>query len=140
MKIWNNQFVATGEDDAQSSVLLVAPSFNASLIGAGPTGAPLQPLSGSSDFKAYNIDFENRAVIHTDDVGIQVANRHPHPLNRPITLSRRLSLPISRMQMPRSTAVPWQVTKTLGTPGATRVHTSWIALSSARPTVSESSL
>ena len=49
-------------DDAQSAVLLVAPSFNASLIGAGPIGAPLQPLFGNADFKAYNIDFENRAV------------------------------------------------------------------------------
>lgn len=49
-------------DDAQSAVLLVAPSFNASLIGAGPTGAPPQPLFGNTDFKAYNIAFENRAV------------------------------------------------------------------------------
>ena len=49
-------------DDAQSAVLLVSPSFDASLIGAGPTGAPLQPLFGNVDFKAYNIDFENRAV------------------------------------------------------------------------------
>lgn len=49
-------------DDAQSAVLLVAPSFNASLIGAGPIGAPLQPLFGNIDFKAYNIDFQNRAV------------------------------------------------------------------------------
>ncbi|PPQ88402.1 hypothetical protein CVT25_011281 [Psilocybe cyanescens] len=62
VKIWNNQFVHTGMDDAQSAVLLVAPSFNASLIGAGPTGAPLQPLFGNVDFKAYNIDFENRAA------------------------------------------------------------------------------
>ncbi|EIW52368.1 carbohydrate esterase family 8 protein [Trametes versicolor FP-101664 SS1] len=60
--IWNNQFVVNGMDDAQSAVLLVAPSFNASLIGAGPTGAPLQPLFGNVDFKAYNIDFENRAA------------------------------------------------------------------------------
>ncbi|KAI0683093.1 pectin lyase-like protein [Earliella scabrosa] len=60
--IWDNKFVQTGMDDAQSAVLLVAPSFNASLIGAGPTGAPLQPLFGNVDFKAYNIDFENRAV------------------------------------------------------------------------------
>ncbi|RPD56135.1 pectin lyase-like protein [Lentinus tigrinus ALCF2SS1-7] len=60
--IWNNQFVQTGMDDPQSAVLLVAPSFNASLIGAGPTGAPLQPLFGNLDFKAYNIDFENRAA------------------------------------------------------------------------------
>ena len=53
-----------GVDDAQSAVLLVAPSFNASLIGAGPTGAPLQPLFGNTDFKAYNVNFENRAVRH----------------------------------------------------------------------------
>ncbi|KAI0718206.1 pectin lyase-like protein [Cerioporus squamosus] len=60
--IWNDQFVHTGMDDAQSAVLLVAPSFNASMIGAGPTGAPLQSLFGNVDFKAYNIDFENRAA------------------------------------------------------------------------------
>jgi hypothetical protein len=62
VQIWNNVFVQTGMDDTQSAVLLVAPSFNASLIGAGPTGAPLQPLFGNKDFKAYNIDFQNRAV------------------------------------------------------------------------------
>ncbi|PPR05376.1 hypothetical protein CVT24_007990 [Panaeolus cyanescens] len=62
VKIWDNNFVHTGMDDATSAVLLVAPSFNASLIGAGPTGAPLQPLFGNVDFKAYNIDFENRAA------------------------------------------------------------------------------
>ncbi|KAI8986175.1 pectin lyase-like protein [Trametes punicea] len=63
--IWDNKFVQTGMDDAQSAVLLVAPSFNASLIGAGPTGAPLQPLFGNVDFKAYNIDFENRAANYS---------------------------------------------------------------------------
>ncbi|KAF9005530.1 pectin lyase-like protein [Cyathus striatus] len=62
VQIWDNQFVSTGMDDATSAVLLVAPSFNASLIGAGPTGAPLQPLFGTTDFKAYNIDFQNRAA------------------------------------------------------------------------------
>ncbi|KAA1473851.1 pectin lyase-like protein [Dentipellis sp. KUC8613] len=62
VRIWNDVFVQAGMDDAQSSVLLVAPSFNASLIGAGPTGAPLQPLFGNTNFKAYNIDFENRAA------------------------------------------------------------------------------
>ncbi|KAI5116487.1 hypothetical protein M0805_009056 [Coniferiporia weirii] len=64
VQIWNNAFVQTGMDDAQSAVLLIAPSFNASLIGAGPTGAPLQPLFGNTDFKAYNIDFQNRAVCN----------------------------------------------------------------------------
>ena len=62
VQIWNNVFVANGIDDAQSAVLTVSPSSNASLIGAGPTGAPLQPLFGNTDFKAYNIDFQNRAV------------------------------------------------------------------------------
>jgi hypothetical protein len=50
-------------DDSRSAVLLVTPSSAASLIGAGPTGAPLQSLFGNVDFKVYNIDFENRAVI-----------------------------------------------------------------------------
>ena len=61
--------MANGIDDAQSAVLTVSPSFNASLIGAGPTGAPLQPLFGNTDFKAYNIDFQNRAVstVHDSD-------------------------------------------------------------------------
>jgi len=60
--VWDDKFTQNGLDDAESAVLLVAPSFNASLIGAGPTGAPLQPLFGTIDFKAYNIDFQNRAV------------------------------------------------------------------------------
>ena len=71
--IWDNKFIQTGMDDAQSAVLLVAPAFNASLLGAGPTGAPLQPLFGNVDFKAYNIDFENRAASHTDDVCVGCA-------------------------------------------------------------------
>ncbi|CAL1713535.1 unnamed protein product [Somion occarium] len=62
VQIWNNQFVQTDMDDAQSAMLIVAPSFSASLIGAGPTGAPLQPLFGNMDFKAYNVDFQNRAA------------------------------------------------------------------------------
>ncbi|GJE97696.1 pectin lyase-like protein [Phanerochaete sordida] len=62
VQIWDDVFVENGIDDAQSAVLTVSPSFNASLIGAGPTGAPLQPLFGNTDFKAYNIDFQNRAA------------------------------------------------------------------------------
>jgi len=62
VQIWDNKFTMTGEDDALSAVLLVAPSLNASLIGAGTTGAPLQPLFGNTDFKAYNIDWQNRAA------------------------------------------------------------------------------
>ncbi|KAJ3552755.1 hypothetical protein NM688_g3987 [Phlebia brevispora] len=65
VQIWDNTFVENGIDDAQSAMLIVAPSFNASLIGAGPTGAPLQPLFGNVDFKAYNIDFQNRAANYS---------------------------------------------------------------------------
>ncbi|EGN98154.1 carbohydrate esterase family 8 protein [Serpula lacrymans var. lacrymans S7.3] len=65
VQIWNNKYVLTGMDDAQSAVLTVAPSFNASLIGAGTNGAPLQPLFGNTDFKAYNIDFENQAANYS---------------------------------------------------------------------------
>ncbi|KZT28756.1 carbohydrate esterase family 8 protein [Neolentinus lepideus HHB14362 ss-1] len=67
VQIWNNDWVVTQgvEDDAQSAVLVVSPSFNASLVGAGPTGAPLQPLFGNTDFRAYNIDFQNLAANYS---------------------------------------------------------------------------
>ncbi|KDQ62039.1 carbohydrate esterase family 8 protein [Jaapia argillacea MUCL 33604] len=63
--IWDNKYVITGMDDAQSAVLVVSPNFNGSLIGAGTTGAPYQPYFGNVDFKAYNIDFENRAANYS---------------------------------------------------------------------------
>ncbi|KAL0960953.1 hypothetical protein HGRIS_005953 [Hohenbuehelia grisea] len=62
VQIWDNKFVQTGMDDADSAVLTVAPSRAGALIGAGPTGAPLQPLFGNVNFKAYNLDFQNRAA------------------------------------------------------------------------------
>ncbi|KAJ7205990.1 carbohydrate esterase family 8 protein [Mycena pura] len=62
VQIWNTNFVMTGQDDATSAVLTVAPNGAGALIGAGPTGAPLQPDFGNTDFKAYNIDFQNRAA------------------------------------------------------------------------------
>ena len=66
VKIWNNQFAPGGINNAQSAALLVSTSFNASLIGVGPTGArraPPQSLFKNVDLKAYNIqDFENRTV------------------------------------------------------------------------------
>ncbi|KAJ7109072.1 pectin lyase-like protein [Mycena crocata] len=62
VQIWNTHFVMTGQDDASSAVITVAPNLAGALIGAGPTGAPLQPAFGNTDFKAYNIDFQNRAA------------------------------------------------------------------------------
>ncbi|KAK7464914.1 hypothetical protein VKT23_006122 [Stygiomarasmius scandens] len=62
--VWDNKFVQVQgqEDDAATAVLSVAPNFAGALIGAGPTGAPLQPEFGDVNFKAYNIDWENRAA------------------------------------------------------------------------------
>ena len=61
--IWRN---ATGAglstlDNAYTSVLTVAPTFNASTTGSGPTGNPVPADTpfGNSDFRAYNIDFSN---------------------------------------------------------------------------------
>ncbi|KAJ7872136.1 pectin lyase-like protein [Mycena olivaceomarginata] len=62
VQVFQTNFVMPGEDDAASAVLTVAPNGAGGLIGAGPTGAPLQPVFGNTDFKAYNIDFQNRAA------------------------------------------------------------------------------
>ncbi|KAJ7863449.1 pectin lyase-like protein [Mycena olivaceomarginata] len=62
VQVFQTNFVVPGEDDAASAVLTVAPNGAGGLIGAGPTGAPLQPVFGNTDFKAYNIDFQNRAA------------------------------------------------------------------------------
>ncbi|USP76191.1 hypothetical protein yc1106_03465 [Curvularia clavata] len=61
--IWHN---ATGAglstlDNAYTSVLTVAPTFNASLTGSGPTGFPVPADTpfGNTDFRAYNLNFIN---------------------------------------------------------------------------------
>ncbi|KAL0576322.1 hypothetical protein V5O48_005671 [Marasmius crinis-equi] len=64
VQIFDTRFTSPGMDDATSSVLTVAPNGAGALIGAGPTGAPLQPDFGNIDFRAYNIDFWNRAVSY----------------------------------------------------------------------------
>ncbi|KAH3920611.1 pectinesterase [Parastagonospora nodorum] len=62
--IWRN---ATGAalnstlDNAYTSTLTVAPTFNSSKTGSGPTGdlVPAGTPFGNVDFRAYNIDFIN---------------------------------------------------------------------------------
>lgn len=48
-------------DNAFTTVLTVAPTWNASLTGTGPTGFPVPADTpfGNTDFRAYNIDFRN---------------------------------------------------------------------------------
>lgn len=48
VQIWNNIYVENGLTDEETATLTVAP----------PSGQSF----GNTDFKAYNIDFENRAV------------------------------------------------------------------------------
>ncbi|ESK95694.1 carbohydrate esterase family 8 protein [Moniliophthora roreri MCA 2997] len=62
VQIFASNYVKPGMDDADSAVLTVAPNRAGALIGSGPTGAPIQPSFGNIDFKAYNIDFQNRAA------------------------------------------------------------------------------
>lgn len=62
--IWRN---ATGAganstlDNAYTSTLTVAPTFNSSLTGSGPTGNPVPADTpfGNVDFRAYNLNFIN---------------------------------------------------------------------------------
>ncbi|KAH8723769.1 pectin lyase fold/virulence factor [Phaeosphaeriaceae sp. PMI808] len=62
--IWRN---ATGAgvnstiDNAYTSTLTVAPTFNSSMTGAGPTGNPVPANTpfGNTDFRAYNLNFIN---------------------------------------------------------------------------------
>lgn len=135
VQVWDDKFVQSGMDDAQSAVLLIAPSFNASLIGAGPTGAPLQPLFGSSDFKVYNVDFQNRAVSKSavsTVYGIIETLIH----SRPTLQSRKRWSRISPMQMHRSTDVLSQVSRTHGIQGEMEVPTLLIVSSMVRQIVS----
>lgn len=62
--IWRN---ATGAgitpniDNAYTSTLTVAPTFNSSTTGSGPTGnsVPADTPFGNTDFRAYNLNFVN---------------------------------------------------------------------------------
>ncbi|KAJ6451596.1 carbohydrate esterase family 8 protein [Mycena sanguinolenta] len=62
LSVFGTVFDVTGQDDDTTAVLTVAPNAAGALIGAGTDGAPLQPHFGNTDFKAYNIDFQNRAA------------------------------------------------------------------------------
>ncbi|KAI8060011.1 pectin lyase fold/virulence factor [Gongronella butleri] len=62
--IWNSSAIPmlpAGADDADTVTFTVAPNRPAALIGAGFYGAPIvNDTFGSPDFKAYNLNVENR--------------------------------------------------------------------------------
>ncbi|KAM5364255.1 hypothetical protein ACJZ2D_011633 [Fusarium nematophilum] len=68
------------DDNAYTSVLTVAPTLNASLVGSGPTGFNVSKDTpfGSSDFRVYNINFQNTFAQQTAGpshaVGVSRAN------------------------------------------------------------------
>lgn len=67
-------------DNAFTTVLTIAPTWNASLTGTGPTGFPVPADTppGSADFRAYNIDFRNVFALQAAGpalaVGVAYAN------------------------------------------------------------------
>ncbi|CAO3669061.1 unnamed protein product [Umbelopsis vinacea] len=80
--IWNSSAIPmlpTGADDADTVTFTVAPSRAAALIGAGFYGAPIvNNTFGSSDFKAYNLNVENRYANYSAGqalaLGVSYAN------------------------------------------------------------------
>jgi pectin methylesterase-like acyl-CoA thioesterase len=80
--IWNSSAIPmlpTGADDADTVTFTVAPSRAAALIGAGFYGAPIvNNTFGSPDFKAYNLNVENRYANYSAGqalaLGVSYAN------------------------------------------------------------------
>ncbi|KAJ9103773.1 hypothetical protein QFC21_002235 [Naganishia friedmannii] len=69
VKLWSSSYInqttqTASQDNADAVTLTVSPNRAASLVGAGPAGAPLQPEFGNVDFRVYNIDVANRATVN----------------------------------------------------------------------------
>lgn len=61
---------STGQavDNVYSSVMIVAPTLDASITGSGPTGlaVPDDTPFGNKDFRVYNVDFRNTWAEYSD--------------------------------------------------------------------------
>ncbi|KAK5790135.1 hypothetical protein VI817_007422 [Penicillium citrinum] len=64
----NKDSTGKSVDNVYSSVLVVAPTLNASITGSGPTGfaVPEDTPFGNRDFRAYNINFRNTWAEYSD--------------------------------------------------------------------------
>jgi pectin methylesterase-like acyl-CoA thioesterase len=62
-------------DNAYTSVLTVAPTFNASTTGSGPTGNPVPADTpyGNTDFRAYNLNFINNYAPYSAGPALAVS-------------------------------------------------------------------
>ncbi|KAF2464698.1 pectin methylesterase [Lindgomyces ingoldianus] len=65
-------------DNAYTSVLTIAPTLNASLTGAGPTGnsVPADTPFGSSNFRAYNLNFTNDYLPYSAGPSLAVSTSY----------------------------------------------------------------
>lgn len=76
--IWHNATGAAANstlDNAYTSVLTVAPTFNASTTGSGPNGNPVPADTpfGNTDFRAYNLNFINDFKPYTAGPSLAVS-------------------------------------------------------------------
>ncbi|KAL4249185.1 pectinesterase family protein [Abortiporus biennis] len=62
VQIWDNKFVENGMSDVDSAVFLIAPSLESSIVNSTFKEAA---TTANPDFKAYNIDFQNRAANYS---------------------------------------------------------------------------
>ncbi|KAI2786577.1 hypothetical protein POX_g08964 [Penicillium oxalicum] len=64
----NHDNTGKSVDNVFSSVLVVAPTLDASVTGSGPTGNPVPEDTpfGNKNFRAYNIDFTNTWAEYSD--------------------------------------------------------------------------
>lgn len=64
----NHDNTGQSVDNVFSSVLVVAPTLEASYTGSGPTGYPVPEDTpfGNTDFRVYNIDFRNTWADYSD--------------------------------------------------------------------------
>ncbi|KAF7137105.1 hypothetical protein CNMCM5793_007118 [Aspergillus hiratsukae] len=64
----NHDNTGKSVDNVFSSVMVVAPTLDASLTGSGPTGYPVPADTpfGNIDFRVYNIDFSNTYADYSD--------------------------------------------------------------------------
>lgn len=77
---WNSANYGQFSDNVYTGVLTVGPNLNATLTGSGPTGFDVPPGTpfGCTDFRVYNIDFDNNYVPYSDGpahaLGVSRAN------------------------------------------------------------------
>lgn len=109
--IWRN---ATGTattgtyDNAYTSTLTIAPTFNSSLTGSGPTGnlVPADTPFGNSDFRAYNLNFINDYLPYSAGPALALSISYANGgfyYTRFLSYQDTVSQPVSNLVQPTAT-------------------------------------